>query len=169
MAEASPLALGLSDVSASGSITSRRDLSKREGRMMKRAWPVSAVAMVCLMTFCTSSFSQETDTKWLVGVWEGESRPSRFQPYQVRVELKDEAGEIRFETLLTSPTPFVHGSRARGTAKVSGDAVTMQGEYYAGGVKGGVSYSLTRKGDLLEGTGIGGTNIPFSVSLKKVK
>ena len=46
----------------------------------------------------------------------------------------------------------------------------MRGEYFEGRARGGVSYFLERKGgDVLEGTGVGATNIPFSVHLKKSK
>ena len=62
-------------------------------------------------------------------------------------------------------------SKARGSAKVSGNAVEMKGEYYqpTGPCRPTyLSYSLTRAGDVLEGTGIGAANRPFRVSWKKV-
>ena len=131
---------------------------------------LTIIGLTLVTALAGVGFAQDTDTKWLVGVWEGESRPGAgFQPSQMRVEFKDDKGEVRFETLLTSIYPLVHGSRARGSATVSGDAVTMRGEYFAGRLMGGVSYSLTRKGDVLEGTGWGATNVPFKVFLSKVK
>ncbi len=141
--------------------------------MKARVVLFTVLVMVVALISALPAIAQEdqTDTKWLFDIWEGESRIRQaFAPQtKVRIEFKEKAGEIRFETLLTSSSSFVHGSRARGTAKVSADAVAMQGEYYAGGLTGGVSYFLTRKGDLLDGTGIGGGNIPFSISLRKVK
>ena len=108
--------------------------------------------------------------KWLIGVWEGETQAETFQTTQLRVEFKGDGGAIQFETFLTSPYSRVHGSKARGSINVSGDTITMQGEYFEGGLIGVVSYSLVRKDDnTIEGRGVGATMVPFSVRLKKTR
>lgn len=121
------------------------------------------------------SIAQETDTKWLVGVWEGEDSLFAFgqtHRSRVRVEFKEARQEIRWErsieeVLEGGGQQFV-GAKARGTAKVSGDSVTLDGQYVSGAT-GYLWYSLTRTGEELTGTGIGALNIPFRASWKKVK
>jgi hypothetical protein len=138
--------------------------------MMKLSW-IGSVLFVLIVGCYEVSLAQETDTKWLIGVWEGESGSVGVsQPSGSTVEFKDEGGGVRFDLLIiSSPFPRLVGSKARGSGKVSGDAVTMQGEYYAGGATGPLSYSLTRKGDVPEGTGIGSGNMQFRIVLRKFK
>ncbi len=54
---------------------------------------VSALFIMAVTGVGGVAFTQETDTKWLVGVWEGESavHASRF-PAQYTVAFKDEGG-----------------------------------------------------------------------------
>lgn len=108
--------------------------------------------------------AQETDTKWLIGVWTGEQ--TRV-PWECRseVEFNAEGGAIGWEiTVLCMGREL----RGRGSAKVSGDTVEMKGQYYAGEM-GNLLYSVTRNGNLLEGTGNSAMNVPFRVSWGKVK
>ncbi|MEK6666654.1 MAG: hypothetical protein AABZ20_09545, partial [candidate division NC10 bacterium] len=91
-------------------------------------------------------------------------------PFETRVTVEFKDGGNSWELELTSGG--CKWSKARGSAKVSGNAVEMKGEYYQpyGPCRPtSLSYSLTRAGDVLEGTGIGAANTPFRVSWKKVK
>jgi|SRR3990170_2764525 len=113
------------------------------------------------------AFTQENDTRWLVGVWEGTTTMSASQT-RVTVEFKNGGNFWELEIASGACT----GSKARGSAKVSGNAVEMKGEYYqpTGPCRPtSLSFSLTRVGDVLEGTGIGAANRPAQVSWKKVR
>ncbi len=111
--------------------------------------------------------AQEIETKWLVGVWEGESAvPRSKDPAQYTVAFKDDGGIIWELEVDWRPSGL---SKARGSAKVSGEMVEMKGAYYAGRAVGGLSISLTRRGEVLEGELYGALNVPIQVSWKKMK
>lgn len=91
-------------------------------------------------------------------------------PFETRVTVEFKNGGNSWELGVASGA--CKWSKARGSARVSGNAVEMKGEYYqpTGPCRPTyLSYSLTRAGDVLEGTGIGAANRPFQVSWKKVK
>lgn len=134
---------------------------------MKLSKVVPMLFIVTVMALGGVAFTQETDTKWLVGVWEGTQTRSAFTT-TVAVEFKD--GGNSWELEITSGSCSL--SKARGSAKVSGNVVEMKGEYHqpTGPCRPThLLYSLTRAGDVLEGTGIGATHAPFQVSWKKAK
>lgn len=144
------------------------DMAMAEGGKAMKHYLIGSLIVVSV-AFAGIATAQETNVKWLLGVWEGQSQAGVYQPTQVQLEFREEKGEVRYESYLTSPYASVHGSKARGLAKVSGDTVTCEGEYFEGRMRGRTSYTMTRNGDRLEGTGVGATNIPFSIWLKKVK
>lgn len=99
-------------------------------------------------------------------MWKGEQADATgIFASEAEVMFKDEGGQIRRDLTVTFRG---REGKASGTAKVSGDTVEMNGQY-SSGFTGYLSCSLVRRGDTLEGTGIGAANRPFRVSWKKVK
>ncbi len=112
--------------------------------------------------------AQQTDTKWLLGKWQGEQwiGTGQFRS-KVGIVFKEEAGKIQWELEVTVG---VSSSSASGEATVSGNSVALQGKYYRGRAMGPLSYSLTRHGDdELTGTGIGSRQDSFQVAWRKAK
>jgi len=110
--------------------------------------------------------AEDTASKWLVGIWEGTQRLGVYET-SVTVEFKD-GGNWELE-VTSGPC---RGSKARGSATVSGTAVELKGQYYQTYGPCGPSYlaySLMRADGALEGTGIGAANVTFNVSWKRGK
>jgi len=128
---------------------------------------VSALFLALVLAVGEVGLGQETDTRWLIGIWKGQQTRTAYTT-QVEAEFKSEGGEVRWDLEVT--TQNAQTSKARGTAKVSGETVTMQGQYYAGpACCWGLSYTLSRKGNVLEGTGIGANSATFQVYWRKGK
>lgn len=128
---------------------------------------VSALFIIAVTGVGGVAFTQETDTKWLVGVWEGESAVrASTHPAKYTVAFKDEGGIIWELEVDWRPSGL---SKARGSAKVLGEIVEMKGAYYAGRATSGLSISLTRRGEVLEGVLVGALNVPIAVSWREMK
>jgi hypothetical protein len=106
------------------------------------------------------------NSKWLLGEWKG-TQSGGVSTSGVEVEFKDENGQVRWELFVKTTGGL---SRAVGAATITGDAVTMDGKYTSGSASGSaLTYSLTRTGDALTGSGRGLALSSFSVSWKKLK
>jgi hypothetical protein len=105
--------------------------------------------------------------QWLLGEWKGTQSSGGAFTGDVEVVFKDENGQVRWELFVKTRTGL---SRAVGAATIAGDAVTMDGTYTSGAASGSaLTYSLTRTGDALTGSGRGRGLAAFSVSWKKLK
>jgi len=131
---------------------------------MRLSQLVPALFLVVVPALGGVGFGQETDTKWLVGVWDARTAFAGFT-IDGTAEFKDGGNSWEFE--ITSGDSA--GSKARGSTKVSGDSVEMKGQYYRGPAMGGFSCSLTRAKDILEGVCVGSRNVPTPTSFKKAK
>ena len=108
----------------------------------------------------------QSDPKWLLGEWAGTQKGGTGAT-NVDVEFKERTGEIQWELFVKDSYGL---SRAVGTAIIADNVVTMNGKYTSGAAAGnGLSYSLTRNGEGLTGTGRGMSPIEFVVSWKKSK
>ena len=111
--------------------------------------------------------SGDADATWLLGEWKGTQSSGRSAA-QVEIAFKAQDGQIHWELFVRTSEGGL--SRAIGLATVSGDSITLDGKYTSGSASGsGLSYSLTRNGDLLTGAGRGRSLTSFSASWKKVK
>jgi hypothetical protein len=116
------------------------------------------------LSWATPTIAQEP-SQWLLGEWSGTQRGGAGAGTKVDVEFKERSGEIHWELFVKSSETL---SRAVGTAKIADNVVTMNGKYTSGSAAGnGLSYSLTRNGDVLTGTGRGMSLSEFAVSWKK--
>lgn len=118
--------------------------------------------------------------EWILGTWIGEhSHPTAISSDAARFEFREEGGAIKWKMERQS---VVFGTsywyKASGTAAANdGASVELVGRYDATNadrrevrITGtALKYSLQRAEDTLQGTALGASNVPFSVSLKKSK
>ncbi len=115
--------------------------------------------------------SAETDAAWLIGTWKGDQSNALSAPgREGKVEITfSRSGEvIRWELYVRTFISSGSFYKADGVAKVSENHVALQGRY-TGIATANLTYSLMRRGDILEGMGIGASNSPLRVSLTKIK
>jgi len=117
----------------------------------------------------------QQDMNWLLGKWRGEQwsgAGSSRDRTVVEVVFRDESGQIQWELEVVSAVGRAFGAKAAGTATLSGELLSMRGQYTAGspGLGAPLSYSLQRKGeDELTGTGLGRLQAGFNAGWKKIK
>ncbi len=125
----------------------------------------------------TVSPAQDASGKWILGVWEGAHGPANFiRSDSSRFEFREEDGKIRW-TMVRSST-FNYGGpqdfEASGeVSKITESSAELTGKYDKATslqtIGSPLKYSLTKKGESLEGFGIGTNNYMFPVILKKAK
>lgn len=135
---------------------------------------LATIAAALVLAFVHGPSVAQQDTKWLFGKWGGEqwsgSGPSHDRT-RVEVVFRDQSGNIEWELEIVSTIGRGFGSKAVGTATLSGESLSIQGKYIAGEATGAsLSYSLQRKGENeLAGTGLGRTQAVFNVAWKKIQ
>ena len=137
---------------------------------------VLVIAAILVLTLVGSLSVAQQDIHWLLGKWSGEqwfgTGSSPNDRAIVEVVFRDESGKIQWELEVVSTTGRGFGAKAAGTATLSGESLSMRGQYTAGGPGLGapVSYLLQRKGeDELTGTGLGRSQAGFNAAWKKIK
>lgn len=142
---------------------------------MKLLRVVPGLFLLTVMLGWEVGIAQQTDTKWLVGVWRGAHSGRNVSDDMARFEFKEEEGKIKWKMVRTGQ---IFGQRGEWEAsgivvKISESSVDLDGKYDWSNfpsIEGQpLKYSLTRSGDSLEGYGLGALNVPFPLSLEKVK
>ncbi len=120
------------------------------------AWFLLAPALLS-----AQNLSAESEAKWLIGSWQG-THTRGAESTEVRIEFGEDLS-------WTAIVKFMGAElKATGATKVDGDHVTLTGRYITGR-PGPLNYSLSHRGETLEGTGLGSMNVSFSVSVRKLK
>jgi hypothetical protein len=104
--------------------------------------------------------------EWFLGGWDGRHWVQGRPELTSQLDLKLVDRELRWDLAFkTSAGSFY----AEGTATLIGDTqLELRGYYVAGATRNrALSFSLTRRGDFLEGTGIGTDNMVFQASYRK--
>jgi hypothetical protein len=113
-----------------------------------------------------STTTDRRPVEWFLGTWDGRQWRDGRPELASQLELKMVDRELRWDlSFRTSSGQF----NAEGTATLIGDTqLELRGYYVSGAIRNRtLSFSLTRRGDLLEGTGIGTDNIVFQASYRK--
>ena len=126
---------------------------------------------VLLLASATATTAQ--GVRWPGGAWKGDQwlEGEREDATVVVVRFTVAANSIAWELEIVGPAEG-RGNRAKGTAKVTGNSLTLEGEYYEGSAKGSkLRYALEkqRDDDELSGVGIGRGQTTFKVLWKRVK
>lgn len=152
---------------------------------MKKTTLMLVFAAIGLLTIfiaysVTVSPAQDATGKWILGAWEGAHGPATYvRSDSSRFEFREENGKIRWTMVRSSTLANVYSQgpqeyEASGAvSKITDSSVEFEGAYDKATsfqtVGSPLKYSLTKKGESLEGFGIGKSNFAFTVVLKRAR